>query len=102
MSTSLLYHAFGLGATSTHALITTIERGFHHPARARNLSLLFLWFEECYSSRTSRAPLFVPTHWQPMDKGGLSDPTRGMPGVWSGASGRCLLCRPEAELYQIL
>ena len=103
MSTSLLYHAFGI-------------RGYKYSrTEYHNGQVIFTIHQEpetyrcsaCGSSQViSRGQ--VERRFRSLPIGSratscrLCHPTCGMSGVWVGASGRCLLRRPEAELHQVL
>ena len=92
MSTSLLYHAFCIrgykySRTEYHnrQVIFTVHQ---EPETYR---CFVLRFDSGYLSGRSRSLPQVPAHWQSSNVRGLRHPTCRMSGMWTGASGRCLL-----------
>ena len=101
MSTSLLYHAFGI--RGYQYVRTTYTRGpddLHHPPGARDLPLLGLRVRRRGVARSRRAALPLPAHRPPRHVPRPAHPARRVPRLRGGAPGRRHLRRPAAELHQ--
>ena len=103
MSTSLLYHAFGIRG---YEYVRTDYQGgeviFTIQQDPDDLPLLGLRLPRGHLPRPRRAPLPLPAHRQPDDYRGPADPARRMSGLRAGAPGQGPLRRPQAELHQVL
>ena len=102
MSTSLLYHAFGIRGyeyTRTRyeggAVIFSIRQG-RETVVARPAA------RPDHPPRPGHAPLPIPAHRRPGDLRGPAHPPRRMPGLWRRPPGRGPLRRPAAELHSLV
>ena len=103
MSTSLLYHAFGIRGYDY--LRTDYQDGqvhLHHPPGAADLPLPGLRLARRRAARPRRTPLPDRAHRRQADVRRPAHPARRMPGLWRGPPGRGPLRRPAAELHPVL
>ena len=102
MSTSLLYHAFGIrGYQYTRTDYQGGQSDLHYPPGARDLSLLRLRLDQVLCAARSSAAS-ERAHRPPRDLRGPAHPTRRMPDLWRSATGRDPLRRPTAQLHLLL
>ena len=101
MSTSLLYHAFGIrGYEYTRTDYQGGPDDLHHPPGARDLPLLGLRLapRSCRRGQVERRFRSLPIG-EPGDLRRPAHPPRRMPGLRRRAPGRGPLRRPAAELH---